>query len=168
MDIFDMLALVSIIVSIVSAVVSIAMIVFTVLTIIAQWKLHKALGCRWAWYIFFPVLNRIQILELMKNEDDTIEVGGKYIPYHLLSLYEYVGVAVSMVTIVLHIIPLIGSLLAIAAVVFAIGYVGRYYNARLVALLLGESPDDYQPYLKTGFLWSIFPFLPFFWLNKNM
>ena len=51
-----------------------------VLTYIAQWKIHTILGCRWKWYIFIPVLNRIQILDMMKSDDDTIEVFNKEIP----------------------------------------------------------------------------------------
>lgn len=146
----------------------VAFIVLAILTMIAQWKLHKILGCRWAWYIFFPVLNRIQILDLMKSEDDTIEVMGHNIPYHLVSLYEMTGSLVTVVLGLISLIPIIGGLIVTIASAAVIGLIGRYYNARVIALLYGESPDEYRQYLTTGFWWSVFPFLTFFWLKKNM
>ena len=162
------LGIIAIITTLLSFVIIIAAIVFLVFTFIGQWRLHKILGCRWAWYIFFPVLNRIQILELMKSDDDTLEVAGKYVPYHIMSLYEYAGSIVSVLLGIVAFIPVIGGLIVMVASLFVTGFIGKYYNARVIALLYGESPDDYEPYLKTGFWWSIFPFLTYFWLKKNM
>ena len=138
-----------------------------VLTYIAQWKIHALLGCRWKWYIFIPVLNRIQILDMMKSDNDTIEVFNKEIPYHVMSLYDSLSSVVLLVTFPIGLIPFIGGLVQFAIQTAVLGFIGRYYNARLIALLYGESPDDYGPYLNTGFWWSIFPFLPYFWLKKN-
>ena len=168
MDGFGFLGVIAAITTIVSFLSIVATIVFVVFAFMGQWRLHKILGCRWAWYIFFPVLNRIQILEMMKSEDDTIEVAGKQVPYHIMSLYEYAGSLVTALLGFVMFIPFIGGLLVTAASLFVTGFVGRYYNARVIALLYGESPDDYEPYLKTGFWWSIFPFLPYFWLKKNV
>lgn len=168
MDGFGFLGAIVLITSIASFLIIVAAIVFVVLTLMGQWRLHKALGCRWAWYIFFPVLNRIQILELMKSEDDTLEVAGKQVPYHLMSMYEYVASLVTLLIGFVALIPFVGGLIVTVVSLFVTGYIGRYYNARVIALLYGESPDDYEPYLKTGFWWSIFPFLTFFWLKKNM
>lgn len=165
---YEFLGFLAVLSSILIVVFVIALIILAILTMIAQWKLHKILGCRWAWYIFFPVLNRIQILELMKSDDDTIEVMGHNIPYHLVSLYEMTGTLVSMVLGIVALIPFVGGIIVTIASAFVIGIIGRYYNARVIAMLYGESPDDYKQYLSTGFWWSIFPFLMFFWLKKNM
>ena len=164
----EFLGVIAIITTLLSFVIIIAAIVFLVFTFMGQWRLHKILGCRWAWYIFFPVLNRIQILELMKSDDDTLEVAGKYVPYHIMSLYEYAGSIVSLLLSIVAFIPVIGGLIVMLASLFVTGFIGKYYNARVIALLYGESPDDYEHYLKTGFWWSIFPFLIYFWLKKNM
>lgn len=142
-------------------------VTLVVLTYIAQWRVHDILGCRWKWYIFLPVLNRIQILDMMKSDDDTIEVLNKDIPYHVVSLYDSLSSIIMLVTFPIGLIPFIGSLIQLAIQIIVLGFVGRYYNARLIALLYGESPNDYEPYLGTGFWWSIFPFLPYFWLKKN-
>ena len=84
-----------------------------------------------------------------------------------MSLYDSVSSAVLLITFPISLIPFIGGLVQFAIQIAVIGFIGRYYNARLIALLYGESPDDYGPYLNTGFWWSIFPFLPYFWLKKN-